>query len=258
MADYITALNPSTIDKFSWRRVWMLFQLYYPGLKKQIIAMPIVTFVATIIGGIYCRLGYEISTSLIIPLFTTGVFLYFTPIGLAHKNYQDLSVILPVKTSEKFAFLVLYFFVFLNIENNLSFFLSLLIVYSNISGGIPAFFDLAKMAFQQFGLSLFICSVPVYITLIAIMLLTIISSRRNRIIKTIVAMLISFITLIMSSGILGLIIGVCVGLGILSQTYLEDVTSLQRLIFLIFGFISIIPAALSLSLLYRKLKTSGI
>lgn len=90
-------------DRFSWKRVWMLAGYVFPGLKKQLIFFPILSLLA---GLSLVFAPFDITSICASVIFFAYI---LSPIGLANKDFKSTIGMLPVKASEKFTFLVAYF-----------------------------------------------------------------------------------------------------------------------------------------------------
>ncbi len=94
-----------------WSKTWMLFQYYWPGLRKQVILMPLAAVLITAGVSWYLSLGFG-TDNVMLPLSAVSIMYYLAPIGLAHKNYRSTSATLPVTAGQKLTFLLLYFWIF--------------------------------------------------------------------------------------------------------------------------------------------------
>ena len=95
-------------DKFQWKRVGMLFRLYFPMIKWQMVGYVILSVAVAGIMALGQHIGY-----LLFPVtvgsFVLGIAYYLAPIVFTRRDYRQISDILPVKASEKIVFLLLYF-----------------------------------------------------------------------------------------------------------------------------------------------------
>lgn len=100
-----SVITLAAVDRFSWKRVWMLARYIYPALKKQLICFPILSIVS---GLTLVFAPFDITSMLGIAIF----FAYaLAPIGLANRDFRLTSGMLPVKASEKFVLLMGYFWI---------------------------------------------------------------------------------------------------------------------------------------------------
>lgn len=83
----------------------MIFRYVYPGLKKQIIMFPILSLLTGL-----CLIFAPFDLTSFLSLVISAAYV-LAPIGLAHKDYQATMGMLPVKASEKLAFLLIYFWI---------------------------------------------------------------------------------------------------------------------------------------------------
>lgn len=86
----------------------MLFRLYYPMLKWQIVGYLILSIAVAGIITLGQFLGH-LTFPITIGAFMLGVAYYVAPVVLTRRDYRQISTILPVTTGEKMAFLMLYF-----------------------------------------------------------------------------------------------------------------------------------------------------
>lgn len=97
-------------NAFQWKRVGMLFSLYYPVLKWQIAGYLCLAVVMTGLVAVGNSFGYAI-----IPLtlcsFVLGAAFYLAPISITRRDYRQVCALLPATAAEKMAFLLLYFFI---------------------------------------------------------------------------------------------------------------------------------------------------
>lgn len=116
--DTDTAASLEYTDKpFSWRRVAMLAKYLFPGLKKQMIFLPLAAISFTFAYVCFIQMGFEsVSLGLVT---ATGILFYLAPIGLARFDYRSTVAQLPLCAKEKMAFLILYFWVFMGIATSL-------------------------------------------------------------------------------------------------------------------------------------------
>lgn len=105
----------STIDKFSWRRVWEFGELYKYSLVRQMIAYGALSIFAAIIG--LMPFGQTVQVGLF-GMFASalGIAYYVSPVALS--KWGDTRLVMnmtPALPMEKFAFFMIYFLIVLPI-----------------------------------------------------------------------------------------------------------------------------------------------
>lgn len=106
---------PNESDRFSWRRVWLIGRYMIPTFRKQLIMYPIVITLFTLSSGLFYSIGW-------MPLMDAGIFttlcgfmFYFAPVSLARKDNRFIIAQIPARTSEKFVFLLIYYWIVIGI-----------------------------------------------------------------------------------------------------------------------------------------------
>lgn len=113
------------IDRFSWRRVWLIGHYMLPTLKKQLIVYPLMAVSMSAMSQLFCYFGLiQLTEAGIMNTFADLLF-YFAPVSLARRDNRFIIVQLPAKISEKFAFLLIYYWVVIGL---LTFGLSILTI----------------------------------------------------------------------------------------------------------------------------------
>lgn len=258
-ADVATEARVS--DKFSWRRVALLARFYYPVLRKQIIAIPIIVFLCVLVIS-YAPI-FDSDKWVIVSTLPVAFMFMMSPIGLARRDCRPLSNQLPVTPLEKMVFLILYFNVFMSLMSSGGMMLAALILLPVSNQPMVWLLDLYGRFADIFGMSPFN---PVlwlggcffqYCVLYGV-----ISAKKNRMAKGIIWMLSTFVIFQLMSGIIGLIIGIAISISDPPATLSQlDATGLPAgympvifrgiLIFMTLGSITMI------CLIYRKLKYHG-
>lgn len=105
----------TAIDKFSWRRVWLVAKYMLPTLKKQLIMYPAAVILFTLAGFLFYRFEWLDITE--IGIFNTlcGFLFYFAPVSLARKDNRFVMAQMPARTAEKFVFLLLYYWIVIGV-----------------------------------------------------------------------------------------------------------------------------------------------
>lgn len=102
--------NTPATDRFSWKRVAMVGRYYYPALRMQIILYPLISL-AIGIATYTTRLW---SLSALIEAFygilavALSFMYYWAPTVFSRSNGRAIEVMLPARSSEKAAFILLY------------------------------------------------------------------------------------------------------------------------------------------------------
>ncbi len=93
----------------------MVAKFMIPTLKKQLIMYPVVIVVFTLTGILFYNLEWLDSTD--VGIFNTlcGFMFYFAPASLSRKDNRFVIAQMPAKTSEKFAFLLIYYWIVVGI-----------------------------------------------------------------------------------------------------------------------------------------------
>ncbi len=95
-------------DKFQWKRVGMLFSLYFPMIKWQVVGYVILSVAVAGLMALGQRIGH-VMFPVTVSSFILGIAYYLAPISFTRRDYRQISDILPVTASEKMVFLLLYF-----------------------------------------------------------------------------------------------------------------------------------------------------
>lgn len=104
-------------DKFQWKRVGMIFSLYYPMIKWQIIWYPVLSLAVAGLMALGKCTGF-LTVPITFGSLLLSVAYFLAPIALTRRDYRQVSNILPVTAAEKLAFLIIYFYVFTYIMVN--------------------------------------------------------------------------------------------------------------------------------------------
>lgn len=105
----------TAIDRFSWRRVWLIGHYMLPTLKKQLIVYPLAAVLMSVMSQLFCYFGLIQLTEVGIMNSFAGLIFYFAPVSLARRDNRFIIVQLPAKISEKFAFLLIYYWVVIGV-----------------------------------------------------------------------------------------------------------------------------------------------
>lgn len=101
----ITAYSP---DRFSLGRLAMVARYYWPTVRMQVIIYPAVSLFAGIVIALcknHMTAALLLTGLLSLPL---SLLLNFGPLVFAFKSSQEIETLIPARTSEKAAFLILY------------------------------------------------------------------------------------------------------------------------------------------------------
>lgn len=115
----------TAIDRFSWRRVWLIGYYMLPTLKKQLIVYPLAAVLMSVMSQLFCYFGLIQLTEAGIMNTFAGLLFYFAPISLARRDNRFIIAQIPARASERFAFLLIYYWVVIGL---LTFGLSMLTI----------------------------------------------------------------------------------------------------------------------------------
>lgn len=239
------------------------FQLYYPALKKQIICFPLVSLALMWIGVLYYRMGCDLEMSLLMPVAAASAMYYVAPIGIARRDFKPISALLPVTASEKMTFLLLYFGLFIAVEINLSIIISALIVLPPIPNGLSTLWDIMTGFGKHYPPVFLVISWGPALAILLCVLYTVVTVKRNRVFKGLLAFVVALILLMLVGGIIGFIVGMLEGYGYLPDlglwnNYAKTLTPRFTYILMVVEFVFSLPiVATYLVLLYKKLQRSG-
>ncbi|MCM1451354.1 MAG: hypothetical protein NC102_03785 [Clostridium sp.] len=96
------------INKFQWKRVGMLFKLYYPVLHWQIIIYFILSLAMTGLMALGNHYGHVLFPMTVCGLVMSLAY-YLAPISITRRDYRHVCAALPATATEKLVFLLLYF-----------------------------------------------------------------------------------------------------------------------------------------------------
>ncbi|MDE6693020.1 MAG: hypothetical protein K2K05_06495 [Muribaculaceae bacterium] len=102
-------------DRFSWRRVWLIGRYMIPALRKQLILYPIVITLFTCASQMFYSIGWMQLTDAGIFSTLCGFMFYFAPCSLARRDNRFIMAQIPARTSEKFVFLLIYYWIVIGI-----------------------------------------------------------------------------------------------------------------------------------------------
>lgn len=257
-------------DKFSWRRVWMLWRLYLPSLRNQLWAFPLVSLCLTSVSVIAILIAPDFTPPAF--TFTVGVTImfYFAPIALARRDYRPLSDQLPVLPSEKIVFLVIYF----------------LIVVMVITTGVQTFvYWLSSLIFPKFAnqmQELYSMALTIYpnkpalfmgnilgMALPSLTLMGVVLAKRNRILKGVLLCLGAYLAICTISGVLGGVLAVVKfkdlalgpelseNIGPNADFMVAAMCDIIGIIMWVVTIFSLACLAISWTLIYKKVKRGG-
>lgn len=257
-------------DKFSWRRVWMLWRLYLPALRTQLWAFPLVSAVLSMVVVFTILLWPEVSVESFTMTLGISIMYYFAPVALARRDYHVISDQLPVRTSEKITFLAIYF----------------LIVTMLLTAGVQTLvYGLSSLAFPEFchqirdlyGMALaiypnktilFISNLTA-LSMPSMTLMGVVLAKRNRTLMGIISCLGAYLVFCTIGGIVGGIIAVAdmtavamdpnivQNIGAQSDHLMSVTENIVKIVYLLVSILSLAAIAVSWTLIYKKMKRSG-
>lgn len=277
-ATYIEPMVESPVqeNRFSWRRVWMLFQLYYPQLKKQIIFFPILSALAIFLTAWLVEVNdvtsvWDERMSVAWPMLMISIMYYLAPIGFARRDVRQLCAMLPVTAAEKLVFILIYLFIGVNLLTSGVSYLAAFVIMPIC----PQMWDMVLESFQlfntTFGFSVWSVSgfsmawlfqiIVMYVVLIA---------KRNRVLKGIIAYFGATIAVGILSGLAGMI-GAMYMIMKHGQDYAQnlipeadpdqitaEMTQMVQTIMYPVGAVAVVVLIWLIWKMYKKLKYSGI
>ncbi|MCC8119550.1 MAG: hypothetical protein LIP09_12500 [Bacteroidales bacterium] len=268
-------------NRFSWRRVWMLFQLYYPLLKKQIIFFPILSALAVLLTAWLMKVN-EVASMFDEgfgfagwPMYMISIMFYLAPIGLARRDMRSLCAMLPVKPLEKLVFLILYLWGGVMV---LTTGVAYLTVFALIPFN-PNLWNLIKEVYTQFHSMFGISALSFWGWVMAwlyqsIVLFVVITVKRNRVLWGIISYFAISVCFGILSGIAGAIwviymvtqkgkdyilkLGEDLEAGNVDNSLSPEMAHLMDMVMTPLGIVSTIVLAWIMWGIYKKLKYSGI
>lgn len=189
------------MEKFSWKRVGMLWHYLYPAVRFQIIWYPVLSFVAALFG----TLVLSVSTDLLVlaDVHTTlmGLLVFLAPIALIKHDYHHTTAMLPVTAAEKLTVLVLYFVFGVFALVNVPYYVVSGLVWCFKPDLFSSLLSLVSNYFNDTGfLWIMIGSYPINFALIGIVLQSIVGSKRPTISRSVLYLVISYIIYIVIVG----------------------------------------------------------
>lgn len=257
-------------DKFSWRRVWMLWRLYMPSLRKQLWAFPLVSLGISLISVWIMQLDPDVVPANFTLTIGISIMYYFAPIVLARRNYRVISDQMPVLTSEKMVFLAIYFlFVTMALTTGvqtLVYGLSSL-VFPNFCHQMEDIYGIALSIYPN-KTTMFLSNI-MGMALPSVTLMGVVLAKRNRILMGVISCLGAYLAICTISGILGGLMAVLEmkdvamdpnlsqNIGAQSEFILETMTNVVRVVVWVVSGISVALIAIAWALIYKKLKRGG-
>lgn len=113
-----TITENAGLNRFSWRRVWMIARYVYPAIKWQIIGYPVATFVLTVIYVAAMATGLRSVNVAAASGLLIGMMFYLAPLAMANRDFRSTMAMLPVTAGEKMAFLLLYLWGYMLLVTN--------------------------------------------------------------------------------------------------------------------------------------------
>lgn len=257
-------------DKFSWRRVWMLWRLYMPSLRKQLWAFPLVSILLSMVAVLIMLLDPEVTPANFTLTLGVSIMFYFAPIALARRDYRALSDQLPVLTSEKMVFLVLYFMgVVMVLTTGMQ-----TLVYFISSHIFPAFRhqmeDLYGLALSIYPnrTALFMSNI-MGLALPSMTLTGVLLAKRNRILMGVLSGIGTYVGICTISGLLGGVMAVvnmrdvigdpqiAQNIGEQSEFVMETMSNVVSTVVWVVSALCVAILAVSWTLIYKKMKRGG-
>lgn len=257
-------------DKFSWRRVWMLWRLYLPSLRKQLWAFPLVSLGISMAAVWVMLLDSEVSPANFTLTLGISIMYYMAPIALARRDYRAVSDQMPVLASEKMVFLAIYFlFVTMVLTTGvqtLVFFLSSLL-FQQFCHQMEDIYSLAMSIYNNKA-ALFLSNI-MGIALPSLTLMGVVLAKRNRILMGVVSCLGAYLAICTISGILGAVMAmmemkdvvmdpnISQKIGAQEELAFETISNVVGLAVWVVSVISVVIIAVAWTLIYKKLKRGG-
>ena len=255
MAQTTYPTSPIYATGFSWKRVKMLFDFYFPTTKPQIITYAVATFV------IHALTLFLVSIESIFLLMTMlGYFallyaLYWNPIIFARRNFHLVETMLPVSGNEKLTFYVIYSFFIIPLTMFLGTFAATAFMYlfpstrelinSVLNLEIPKHI-IDNFEFLSYGTAYIISSIANTIGMIATALFAVVYFKKH---KALMAIILS----LGASVVLGIVVSL---FGFLISLQISDSEFVSAMNFTLFSStgISIIYCTIMLYLSIRSIK----
>ena len=127
MTDAINPAETNAINHFSWKRVKMLSDFYFPITKYQILAYSIISFLCPIVTIIYALITTNLSYNLWFAAFYGMII--GAPFIFKYCNYPKLETTLPVSGNEKVTFYFIYTFFIIQATLIISIALGIAVMY---------------------------------------------------------------------------------------------------------------------------------
>lgn len=236
----------------------MLFNFYWPALRGKLLVLSLLTLMVTLAIGMYmASTGHEAPWG---AYFCVSLFAMLSPLTLLGKDYRSTTAQLPVTAGEKLGTLLLYFWVLFPLSiyaaNLLSEFiikqwLGVSITESFLSEYLDAGVEMYTIYICGWIESLLLCTICIYFVT---------TSRDLRAGRTIIAVLISYVALMMIMSISLFIFGFMAGFN--ATVYCDELGVNQMSDAMVKGLIivavlSVFAAAFFLRKLYKYLNNSG-
>lgn len=199
-------MNESAIisDKFSWRRVGMLFRYWFPRFDYRIWIFPVVVLACGLLS--LCFSLQENSPEGVTILSMAYYAIILGPLVFAGRRAPEIRATLPVKTSELYVFLLIVSIVIIPLVVSS---LSELFTYCcGVNLTSEKFYRTAFAESEQLGLKfnfvvLAIYSILTYVVATVICLWGVVSAKNNPVGKSLLALVIGYFITGLTWGILG-------------------------------------------------------
>lgn len=244
-------------DKFQWHRVELLFKLYYPMMRWQMIGYVALSVVVTALIAASKSLNLTIF-SITAGSSVLGLAYYLAPIAFTRRDYRQVSDTLPVKASEKLVFLILYF----GVITYLLLYVPMYLAQLAFPDYVPNYQEIVNAAKVDVGFNIgnwaYLTSFASAFSFITVMLWAFVTSKTNRASMIIVA----FVVTMVGQGLIGGIAGFVLALNHIDEIIDShgDITAVKEMVKNIAIIASVLNTALILvfmPMLYNKLKSRG-
>lgn len=195
------------MEKFSWKRVGMMWRYMYPAVRKQLIWYPVLSVVTAIFGAVVLSISLKLLIVAQLPTILIGFLIFLAPIALVRHDYHHTTALLPVTAGEKLMVLFLYFGIGTTLLVNVPYYLTCFVaclVNPDLVAIIKSF-----IAEYTYGTNLVLFSLesyPINFSLTGVVLLSVVWSNRPTISRTVVCFVVSYFIYIMFTGLVAIVI----------------------------------------------------
>lgn len=243
-------------EKFQWKRVGMLFNLYYPTLRWQIYGYLLLSLAVTGLMALGQRFGH-VMFPVTVCSFILGLAYYLAPISITRRDYRPVSCILPVTAGEKTVFLLLYF----GVGTYLLLYLPYMLMQLIFPDAVPSYQTLSTATgvneYIDFGAWTYFYSFFSAFAMIPVVLWALVSSKTSRAAMVFAAYVVTTIAESMVGGAVGFVYALTHLDEMNSPEDIFNVVGMIKLVLVISAVMMVILISVFIPLLYRKLKTRG-